>query len=86
MVVSTVSDKDTIRYDLNLPGLNNDHDGPLDMTSTSPSSRHDVSGGIGGDSRSDAASPSSNNDNVDVDTIHDDMTGGSLGGLAPDQV
>jgi hypothetical protein len=38
------------------------------------------------DGRSDAASPSSNNDNVDVDTIHDDMNAGSLGGLAQDQV
>ena len=56
------------------------------MTSTSPSGRLDVSGGMGGDGRSDAASPLSNNDNVDVDTIHDDMTGSSLGGLAPDQV
>ena len=64
-------------------GLGSDHDGPLDMTSSSPTGRLDVSGGLGGDGRSDAASPSSNNDAVDVDTIHDDMTGG---GLAPDQV
>jgi len=64
----------------------NDHDGPLDMTSTSPTGRCDVTGGLGIDGRSDAASPSSNNDTVDVDTIQDDLTSGSLGGLAPDQV
>ena len=64
----------------------NDHDVPLDMTSTSPTGRCDVSGVLGMDGRSDAASPSSNNDTVDVDTIQDDLTSGSLGGLAPDQV